>query len=215
LTVTAVVLTGIAFTFFISWLLSHTVLKGVPSSFVLELPPYRLPQVGSVIYRSMIDRTVFVLKRALFMAAPAGALIWLLANVNIGGMNVISHLALYLQPLGYAVGLDGFILLAFILGLPANEIVLPILLMSYLATGEMTSVASLTELGQILKANGWTLLTAVNMMLFCLLHWPCTTTLLSVYKESGSFKWTGLAFLVPALTALGVCFLTATIFRLF
>ncbi|MDR1702451.1 MAG: ferrous iron transporter B [Sporomusaceae bacterium] len=213
LTVTAVVLTGIAFTFCASWLLSRTVLKGVPSSFVLELPPYRLPQVGAVIYRSIIDRTVFVLKRAIIMAAPAGAVIWVLANFSIGGVNASSYLALWLQPVGHAIGLDGFILLAFLLGLPANEIVLPILLMSYLAAGEMTELQSLAQLGQILTANGWTLLTAVNMMLFCLLHWPCTTTLLSVYKESGSFKWTVVAFLLPALTAFSVCFFTTMVFR--
>lgn len=213
LTITAIVLTGVAFTFLASWVLSHTILKGVPSSLVLELPPYRPPQVGGVIYRSIIDRTIFVLRRAVIMAAPAGAAIWILANVYIGELSVVAHLADWLQPVGHAIGLDGFILLAFILGLPANEIVIPILLMSYLSTGEMTNFDNLEQLGQILTAHGWTWLTAVNTMLFCLLHWPCTTTLLSVYKESGSLKWTLLAFLIPTGFAFAVCFVTASIAR--
>ncbi|NLP42348.1 MAG: ferrous iron transporter B [Veillonellaceae bacterium] len=214
LVITATVLIGIAVTFAVSWGLSHTILKGEPSSLVLELPPYRLPQVGAVIYRSVIDRTLFVLRRAVIMAAPAGAITWILGNVYIGDMSIISHLASFLQPLGYAIGLDGFILLAFILGLPANEIVVPILLMSYLATGQMVEFDSIEELRQILLAHGWTWLTAVCTMLFCLLHWPCTTTLLSAYKESGSVRWTLLAFLIPTVIAFTVCFVVAQSARL-
>ena len=150
---------------------------------VLELPPYRMPQVVPVIYRSIIDRTIFVLRRAIIMAAPAGALTWILANTYIGDFSIIVHVATWLQPLGQMIGMDGFILLAFILGLPANEIVIPILLMMYLSTGQMVDFTSLEELRQILINNGWTWLTAVNMMLFTLLHWPCTTTLLTVTRN--------------------------------
>ncbi|WP_425060046.1 Fe(2+) transporter FeoB [Sporomusa carbonis] len=207
--ITAIVLLGIAATFAVSWVLSHTILKGEPSSLVLELPPYRPPQIGAIIYRSLIDRTLFVLKRAVIMAAPAGAITWILGNTYIGDMSIIGHLASWLQPIGYAIGLDGFILLAFILGLPANEIVVPILLMSYLSTGQMIEIESLEELRQILLDHGWSWLTAASTMLFCLLHWPCTTTLLSVYKESGSFKWTFLSFLIPTVIAFAVCFAVA------
>lgn len=209
LTITVIVLLGIAVTFAVSWGLSLTILKGEPSSLVLELPPYRVPQIGAVIYRSIIDRTLFVLKRAVIMASPAGAITWMLGNVYIGDMSIIGHLANWLQPLGYAIGLDGFILLAFILGLPANEIVVPILLMSYLSSGYMLEYDSLEELRSVLVNNGWTWLTAINTMLFCLLHWPCTTTLLSAYKESGSAKWTFLAFLIPTVMGFAVCFLVA------
>ena len=209
LTITMLVLFGIATTFAISWGLSHTVLKGEASSLVLELPPYRPPQIGAIFYRSLIDRTLFVLKRAVIMAAPAGVITWILGNVYIGDLSIISHLAAWLQPIGYAIGIDGFILLAFILGLPANEIVVPILIMSYLSTGQMMEFDSLDELRQILLNNGWTWLTAVCSMLFCLLHWPCTTVLLSVYKESGSAKWTFLSFLLPTVIAFIVCFIIA------
>lgn len=209
LIITATVLLGIAVTFAVSWVLSHTILKGEPSSLVLELPPYRPPQIGAIIYRSLIDRTLFVLKRAIIMAAPAGAMTWILANVYIGDLSIISHLASWLQPFAYAIGLDGFILLAFILGLPANEIVVPILLMSYLSTGQMMEFESLDELRQILLNHGWTWLTAISSLLFCLLHWPCTTTLLSAYKESGSLKWTFLSFLIPTVLAFTVCFVVA------
>ncbi len=208
-TITGLVLLGIAATFVISWTLSHTILKGEPSSLVLELPPYRPPQIGAIIYRSLIDRTFFVLKRAVIMAAPAGAITWILGNVYIGDMSILSHLANWLQPLGYAIGIDGFILLAFILGLPANEIVVPILIMSYLSTGQMMEFESLEELREILFSHGWTWLTAVCSMLFCLLHWPCTTTLLTAYKESGSVKWTLLSFLIPTVVAFAVCFVVA------
>jgi ferrous iron transport protein B len=208
-TITGLVLFGIAATFVISWTLSHTILKGEPSSLVLELPPYRPPQIGAIIYRSLIDRTFFVLKRAVIMAAPAGAITWILGNVYIGDISIISHLANWLQPFGYAIGIDGFILLAFILGLPANEIVVPILIMSYLSTGQMMEFESLEELREILLSHGWTWLTAVCSMLFCLLHWPCTTTLLTAYKESGSIKWTLLSFLLPTVVAFAVCFAVA------
>lgn len=214
LMITGLVLLGVLITFAVSWLLSHTVLKGEASSMVLELPPYRKPQFGAVLYRSLIDRTLFVLRRAVIMAAPAGALVWILANIYIGEASIIVHLANFLQPFAQAIGLDGFILLAFILGLPANEIVVPILLMSYLSTGYMIEVDSLEELRQIFINHGWTWLTALCTMLFCLLHWPCTTALLSAYKESGSAKWTFLTFLLPTVIGIGVCFIVAQTARL-
>lgn len=207
LTVAVIVLLGIVMMFFTSWLLSRTILKGVPSSFAMELPPYRPPQVLRVITRSVLDRTIYVLARAALVAAPAGAFTWTLANVYLGDFSVIDHLAGWLQPLGKAVGLDGYILLAFILGLPANEIVIPILLMSYLSTGMLTEVDSLSALGEILVRHGWTWLTALNVMLFSLMHWPCGTTLLTIYKETKSLKWPLLAAAVPTLLGLAICFL--------
>lgn len=212
--ITGLVLLGVLITFAVSWLLSHTLLKGEASSMVLELPPYRKPQFGAILYRSLIDRTLFVLKRAVVMAAPAGALTWILANLYIGDTSILVHFANFLQPFAQAIGLDGFILLAFILGLPANEIVVPILLMSYLSTGYMIEVDSLEELRAIFIDHGWTWLTALCTMLFCLLHWPCTTTLLSAYKESGSTKWTLLTFLLPTVAGIGVCFVVAQTARL-
>jgi len=207
--ITLLVLLGVAITFAVSWALSRTILRGEPSSLVLELPPYRRPKVGAVFYRSIIDRTVFVLRRAIVVAAPAGALTWILANVYIGDVSVLSYTAGVLDPLAKAIGLDGFILMAFILGLPANEIVIPILLMSYLATGQLTEIESLFELKKVLLANGWTWLTAFNTMLFALLHWPCATTLLSIHKETGSKKWTFMGFIIPTAIAFTVCFVIA------
>lgn len=205
------VLLGIGITLMVSWGLSVTLLKGHPSSMILELPPYRRPKIGAVIYRSMLDRTLFVLRRAVIVAAPAGAITWVLANVHIGEMSILLHMVAFLDPLARAIGLDGFILLAFILGLPANEIVIPVLLMSYLATGQLTDFTSLAQLKNILIANGWTWLTAINTMLFALLHWPCGTTLLTIYKETGSKKWTLLGFLIPTAVAFLVCFIVAQV----
>ncbi|HHV65879.1 MAG TPA: ferrous iron transporter B [Peptococcaceae bacterium] len=209
--ITALILLGVSTTFALSWLLSHTILKGQPSTMILELPPYRRPKIGSIVYRSIIDRTIFVLRRAVLVAAPAGAITWMLGNIYIGESNLISHAAHFLQPLAKAIGLDGYILMAFILGLPANEIVLPILIMSYMSTGYILEFDSLIDLHNLLINNGWTWLTAINTMLFSLLHWPCGTTLLTVLKETGSKKWAMLAFLIPTLTAFTVCFLVAQI----
>jgi len=210
--ITVLILIGVSTTFFVSWLLSRTILKGESSSMVLELPPYRRPKIGSVIYRSMIDRTIFVLRRAIVVAAPAGMIIWILGNVYIGELSIIGHAAAWLQPIGHAIGLDGYILLAFILGFPANEIVLPILIMSYMSTGYMLEFDSLMDLRILLVDHGWTILTAVNMMLFSLLHWPCATSLITALKETGSKKWTLLTFLIPTVIAFTVCFiLTQTV----
>lgn len=215
LSIVGIVLLGIGVTFIASLFLSKTMLQGKASTNILELPPYRLPQFGAVVYRSIIDRTWFVLKRAVCMAAPAGAIIWLLANITIGDTSLLMQLAHLLDPFAWLLGLDGVILLAFILGLPANEIVVPIMLMAYLSTGQMTEATSLAQLKEILVANGWTWLTAVNTMLFCLLHWPCTTALLSTYKESGSLKWTAVAFGLPTLVGVCSCIIVAGAARLF
>lgn len=215
LIVSLIVILGIFITLGVSYLLSKTLLKGIPSSFTLELPPYRKPKFGSVLYTSIIDRTIFVLGRAVAIAAPAGVAIWILGNIYIGDMSIISHVANFLNPFAQYIGLDGFILLAFILGLPANEIVVPILLMAYLSTGSMMEFESIDSLRQILVANGWTTLTALNVLIFTLLHWPCATTLLTIKKETGSIKWTILAAILPTGIGIGLCFITTTIYKLF
>jgi len=213
LLVVGIVLAGIVATFAVSWLLSKTLLRGVPSFFALELPPFRWPRVGQVLLRSVLDRTLFVLRRAVAVAAPAGALVWVLGNTFIDGQSILGHLAGWLGPLGQLLGLDGFILTAFILGLPANEIVLPILLMGYLSAGMMVKLDSLPALGAALTAHGWTWLTALCYMLFSLLHWPCATTLLTIWKETRSRLWTAAAALIPAGVAFIVCAAVAQVVR--
>lgn len=208
------ILVGILMTFLVSKLLSVTVLKGVPSSFTLELPPYRRPQIGKVLVRSIFDRTLFVLGRAVTVAAPAGLFIWLLANTAVGGGTLLSLCCDALDPFGRAIGMDGVILMAFILGFPANETVIPIMLMAYLSGGSLTEMTDLGALRQIFLENGWTVLTAVNVMLFSLMHWPCSTTLLTVKKECGSVKWTLAAAAVPTVIGIFVCFLLTTAVRL-
>ncbi|WP_461367416.1 ferrous iron transporter B [Candidatus Darwinibacter acetoxidans] len=190
-------------TLLVSRLLTATILRGEPSFFILELPPYRLPRVGTVLVRSFLDRTLAVLWRAVVVAAPAGLLTWVLANVSVQGVTLLSHFSAWLNPLGRAMGLDGMILLAFILGLPANEIVIPILLMGYLSADSLLAVEDLAAMRAVLTANGWTWLTALNFIIFALFHWPCGTTLLTIRRETGSCKWTLLAALLP--TALGIC----------
>ena len=193
--------------------LSKTVLKGVPSSFTLELPPYRRPQFGKVIIRSLLDRTVFVLGRAVVVAAPAGLVIWLLANITAGEASLLAHCAAFLDPVGKLFGLDGTILFAFILGFPANEIVLPIMLMTYMATGTLTEMSDLTALRELLVANGWTWVTALCVIVFSLVHWPCSTTCLSIKKESKSLKWTAVGILLPTVSGFALCFIIATFAR--
>ncbi|MBQ7095263.1 MAG: ferrous iron transport protein B [Clostridia bacterium] len=209
LLLTAVILLGILMTFLVSKLLSVTLLKGEPSSFVLELPPYRKPQIGKVLIRSVLDRTLFVLGRAAAVAAPAGMLLWLVANLSVGGTSLLNYGAAFLDPLGRLLGLDGVILIAFILGFPANEIVVPIMIMAYLSQGSLTEFSSLADLQQLLLQQGWTWVTALCAILFSLMHWPCSTTLLTVYKETGSKKWTFAAFLIPTLCGALICFLVA------
>ncbi len=222
--VVAVALLGVALTFLSSWALSRTVLKGEPSSFSLELPPYRPPRILQTLYTSLIDRTIFVLWRAVVFAVPAGAVIWLISNVHLGGATIAEHLVGWLDPFGLLIGLNGVILLAYIIAIPANEIVIPTVLMLTVLTG------GLTELGQgagvmfeldselayltVFHAGGWTLLTAVNLMLFSLMHNPCSTTVYTIYKESGSVKWAVLATLLPVALGLTVCFFVAQVWRI-
>lgn len=239
LLLTLVILLGIAATLAASLFLSHTLLKGVPSAFTLELPPYRRPQIGKVIVRSIFDRTLFVLGRAVVVAAPAGLVIWLLANVfYVGPANgwfaisgatggagdaaallqsapsLLSCITGFLDPLGRLMGLDGVILAAFLLGFPANEIVLPIILMAYLQSSTLLEMNDPSALLGLLTANGWTRMTAVCMIIFCLFHWPCSTTVLSVKKETGSWKWTAVSVLLPTAVGMGLCMLVANAGRL-
>lgn len=212
---TAFIVLGVLMTFLVSKLLSITILKGVPSSFTLELPPYRRPQIGKVIVRSILDRTLFVLGRAIAVAAPAGLFIWIMANVTIGDASLLNHCAGFLDPFAKLLGLDGIILMAFILGLPANEIVIPIIIMAYMSQGSIIELENLVELKQLLINNGWTWITAISTMLFSLMHWPCSTTLITIKKETGSFKWTALSFLIPTFMGIIICFTFANVAKLF
>ncbi|NFO04017.1 ferrous iron transport protein B [Clostridium botulinum] len=214
LILTCVILLGVFMTLTISKILSKTILKGIPSSFTLELPPYRKPQVGKIIVRSIFDRTLFVLGRAIVVAAPAGLVIWLMANLNVNGLSILTHCANFLNPFAHLIGLDGYILMAFILGFPANEIVIPIIIMSYMATGSIIELSSTAQLHSLLVENGWTWLTAVCVMLFSLMHWPCSTTCLTIKKETQSLKWTAISFLVPTITGITICFIVTSIVRL-
>ena len=209
-----VILLGIFFTLIISKLLSKTVLKGMPSSFVLELPPYRKPQFGKILIRSIFDRTLFVLGRAISVAAPAGLVIWLFANIGINGESLLTVIANFLNPFAQLMGLDGYILTAFILGIPANEIVLPIILMCYLGGNSLVNLEDTFSIGQILISHGWTILTAINVMLFTVLHYPCATTLLTIKKETGSWKWTIISFLLPTVCGIIVCMLTNLLYHI-
>ena len=215
LLLTGTILLGIFITFAVTKLLSKTLLKGVPSSFTLELPPYRKPQFVKVIVRSVFDRTLFVLGRAAAVAAPAGVVIWLMANIPVNGDSLLHFCAEFLDPFARIMGLDGIILIAFILGFPANEIVIPIIIMAYMAQGSLLELGSLAEMKRLFLANGWTWVTAICTMLFSLMHWPCSTTLLTIRRETKSWKWTALAAAIP--TALGVvsCILFATLAKLF
>ena len=210
---TLVILLGFLLTFLVSFLLSKTLLKGLPSSFTLELPPYRRPQVGKVIIRSIFDRTIFVLGRAVMIAIPAGALIWILGNIQINNMSLLNYIANFLNPFAQTIGLDGVILISFILGFPANEIVIPIMLMIYLSTGQIIEFESLESLRKILIENGWTIKTAICMLIFSLCHFPCSTTCLTIKKETGSFKWMILAIFLPTIIGIALCFLVNQIFN--
>lgn len=214
LLLTGTILLGIIMTLLISKILSKTILKGLPSSFTLELPPYRRPQVGKVIVRSILDRTLFVLGRAVVVAAPAGLIIWLMANINIGNLSLLSHCAGFLNPFASLFGMDGYILMAFILGFPANEIVIPIIIMSYMSTGSIHELENLSLLRELLVSNGWTWVTAVCVMLFSLMHWPCGTTCWTIKKETQGLKWTLVSILVPTITGFIICFIVANLARL-
>ncbi len=212
---TGLICVGLAASFGVSKLLSVTLLKGTPSSFALELPPYRKPRVGSVILRSVLDRTVFVLGRAAAVAAPAGAVIWIMANVHVGGDSVLSVICQFLDPFGHFLGMDGVILTAFLLGFPANETVIPLMIMAYMAQGSMSGIDDISAIHALFASNGWTASTAVCTMLFTLMHWPCATTCLTVYKETRSVKWTVLSVIIPTFTGCAVCAAAAALMRFF
>ena len=186
----------------------------MPSSFVLELPPYRKPELGKIIIRSIFDRTLHVLFRAIKVAAPAGLVIWMMSNIAIQGQSILTIVANFFDPLGKIMGLDGYILTAFILGIPANEIVFPIILMCYLKSKVLLEINDPIILGEILRQNGWTILTAINTMLFTIFHFPCATTLLTIKKETNSNKWTWIAFLIPTICGIIVCILSTLIYNL-
>ncbi len=214
-TVVVIVLIGVAFTFLMSWMLSRTVLKGEASAFTLELPPYRRPNVSRILYTSLVDRTIFVLWRAIQTAAPAGAVIWLLANIPYGNTSLANAIANWLNPLGLLIGLDGVILLSYIIAIPANEIVVPTMMMMYMGTGMMVNAPSSSQeiYNLLVGIHGWTMLTAINLMLFALLHNPCATTIITIYKETKSRKWAALSVVITLGTAFLVTFITASIAR--
>ncbi len=201
----AVIMLGVLMTLLMSKILSATLLKGIPSSFTLELPPYRKPQIGKVLVRSVLDRTIFVLGRACAVAAPAGLVIWLFANISVGGETLLALCSGFLDPFARFIGLDGVILLAFILGFPANEIVIPIIIMAYMATGKIVELESLSALRELFVLNGWTPVTAGCTILFMLFHWPCSTTCMTIYKETKSLKWTLVSVISPTVAGIFVC----------
>ena len=211
ISLTCVVIVGVFMTLVASWLLSKTILKGMPSAFFLELPPYRRPQVGKIIVRSLRDRTMFVLLRAVCVAAPAGLLIWCIGNIQVGSDTLLTIFAGVLDPFARWIGLDGMILLAFILGFPANEIVIPLVLMGYLSSGTLVEINQLSDLAVLLAQNGWTSVTAVCFILFSLFHWPCSTTCLTIRKETGSTKWMLIGMLLPTLFGVTLCFIVHSI----
>ncbi|MEG1880427.1 MAG: nucleoside recognition domain-containing protein [Oscillospiraceae bacterium] len=214
LLVLALIVFGVIVSLIITKLLSLTLLKGESSSFTLELPPYRRPEIVKTLVRSMLDRTLFVLGRALIVAAPAGIVIWLMANIKVYDLSLLTYCGNFLDPFARLIGLDGYIVLAFVLALPANEIVLPLIVMCYLSTSHMQEISDIRVIGELLRANGWTVLTAINVMLFSLLHFPCATTLLTIKKETNSLKWTCLAFIIPTCVAILVCMTTAFIYAM-
>lgn len=222
--VVAVVVLGIGVTLAVSWMLSRTVLRGESSVYSLELPPYRPPQIWRTLYTSVIDRTLKVLRRAVVMAAPAGAVIWLIGNVHVGHVSLAAHLVTALAPLGWVLGLNGIILLAYLVAVPANEIIIPTIVMLTLtlganslgaAPGVMLELGDDAQIGSVLVgAGGWTLLTAVNLMLFTLLHNPCSTTVLTIWHETRSVRWTAVATLLPLALGFAVCASVAGAVRL-
>ncbi|MDE5764889.1 MAG: ferrous iron transporter B [Ruminococcus sp.] len=211
----SVILLGVIMTLLISFLLSKTILRGQPSSYILELPPYRMPQIGKILIRSLLDRTIFVLGRACTAAAPCGLLIWIAANITISGESILAHISGFLDPFGHLMGLDGVILMAFIFGFPANEIVIPIILMAYLAKGSLVEYSNTRELYGLLTANGWTLCTAICMVIFTLFHFPCATTCMTIKKETGSLKYTLLSIILPTSVGIVLCITVNLLFNIF
>lgn len=211
---TLFIILGILMTFLVSKILSKTILKGKPSSFTLELPPYRKPQLFKVIIHSIFDKALNILLRAVVVSIPAGIIIWLLANININNISLLSHFSSFLDPFGKIIGLDGVIIAAFILGFPANEIVIPIMIMSYMSLGNIVSFSNLNELKLLLINNGWTILTAINTIIFSLFHFPCSTTCLTIKKETGSWKWVGLSIILPLICGIIICLLVSIIYNI-
>lgn len=210
-----IILLGIFMTFIVSKLLSKTLLKGEPSSFSLELPPYRIPQIGNTIVRSIFDRTLFVLGRAAVVALPTGIVIWLLANIDVAGISILNYITNFFDPFARLIGLDGVLLTAFILGFPANEIVLPIAMMAYTLSGELTQANNLIDMKNVLVLNGWTINTAICTIIFSLMHWPCSTTCLTILKETKSVKWTFVSVLLPTLCGMLICGAITFIYNIF
>lgn len=210
-----ILLVCVLLTLAVSKLLSLTVAKGAPSGFALELPPYRKPQILKTIVRSLLDRTLFVLGRAVIVAAPAGAVIWLTANIRIGDCSILQYCTDFLDPFGRFIGLDGVIVMSFILGFPANETVIPIIIMSYMASGTLMDYSGYPELLRLFSANGWTVTTAVCMMVMTVLHFPCSTTCLTIKKETGSLRWTLTSMLLPTLMGVIICAVIANTAKLF
>ena len=206
---------SVSITLLVSSMLGKTILKGEASSFTLELPPYRKPQFAKVVVRSILDRTIFVLGRAISVSVPAGALIWLLQNITVADGTLLSMFSNMLEPLGSVMGLSGAILAAFLLGIPANEIVIPILLMYYSQSGMLVESSGIVELGEILKNNGWTIITALCAIVFSLNHFPCATTLWTIAKETKSIKWTTVSFFLPTLVGIVLCVLINILSKLF
>ena len=202
----AITLIGILTTFMVSALLSRTILRGESSFFVLEMPSYRRPQILHVLYASLIDRTIKVLHRAIVWAAPAGTVIWILGNTYVGGETLMTHIAGILSPIGLLIGLNGMILLAYIVAVPANEIIIPTIIMGYTGASMMIELESIAELHALFAAQGFTIITAISLMLFSVLHYPCATTTHTIWKETKSAKWTILSNLIPLAVALTVCF---------
>lgn len=210
LSLTAVIIFSIFMTLLASRILSATALKGVPSAYTLEMPPYRKPQAGKIIVRSILDRTIFVLGRSLSVAVPAGMVIYLMANITVDGSSILTICSDFLDPVASLIGLDGIILMGFILGFPANEIVIPIIIMGYLASGTLLQVPSISVMQELFLSNGWNFNTVICTIVFSLFHWPCSTTLLTVKKETKSAKWTVIAAILPTLFGIAICaFLTA------
>jgi ferrous iron transport protein B len=222
--VVGVALLGVAFMFATSWLLTRTVLRGEATTFSLELPPYRPPRILQTLYTSLVDRTLIVLWRAVVFAAPAGAVIWLISNITLGGQSVAEHLVGWLTPVGILVGLNGVILLAYVVAIPANEIVIPTVLMLTVlvadaagvgpGAGVMFELDRPADVAALLTATGWTALTGLNLMLFSLLHNPCSTTIYTIYKETGSARWTVIATLLPLVLGFSVTFVVTQVWRL-
>jgi ferrous iron transport protein B len=223
--VVSIAVLGIVLSIVLSWFLSHTILKGEASAFSLELPPYRPPRILRTLYTSLIDRTIFVLWRAILFALPAGLVIWSVSNINVGDASIADHFIGWADPFGLFIGLNGIILLAYIIAIPANEIVIPTILMLTVTTlglhelgagtGVMFELDSINATAGIFHAGGWTLLTGINLMLFSLIHNPCSTTLYTIYKETGSWRWTTLAAIIPLVMGIAVCFFVAQVWRLF